>query len=360
MNLNRATRLYVGSKLSSAIVETDSVSNFYAHTPLLISKIITGNRSLNKYGADTLTISSNNTYTGKSYINSGTLILASDSNTLGSGPVYFSSGTTLKTATATSLNNNIYLYSGSLTLEVTSGNLGIYGNLYGSGIITQSSALSAPVRNVIFSGDNSNFSGTFFEDNNTQNRTSFNSPTAGSDSAIWRFDRNIAGGAAINLLNGGIINFGQITGGGRTNGGGLRINTTGTTIKIGALNTNSTFAGVIQQGNINTSGSIIKTGNGTFTLSNLNTYNGKTTITGGALYIVNTGSFPINPSNKLSSALLTSTDSITFTFGTAPIIGESYRILSGITTNTYTNITFVNGGGRTGSYNSLNSTLTIA
>jgi fibronectin-binding autotransporter adhesin len=66
-----------------------------------------------------------------------------------------------------------------------------------------------------------------------------------------------------------------------------------TTLSVGSNNSSTTFGGMINDagGGANGSGSLTKTGSGTFTLSQANTYTGKTTVVAGTLLVTNrTGS----------------------------------------------------------------------
>jgi hypothetical protein len=63
--------------------------------------------------------------------------------------------------------------------------------------------------------------------------------------------------------------------------------------------------------------------------------------------------------NKINFAQFTNTI-LTVNFNIAPLAGEKYILLSGSTVNTYSSVVLQNAPGRTASYNSPTSTLTIA
>lgn len=88
-----------------------------------------------------------------------------------------------------------------------------------------------------------------------------------------------------------------------TTNGGVRTGTD--TFQIGALNTDSTFAGTVIA-NGGSSSAITKVGTGTLTFSGANTYTGATTVTGGILAVDN---------NNTATARLTATPSITVNTG---------------------------------------------
>lgn len=121
---------------------------------------------------------------------------------------------------------------------------------------------------------------------------------------------------------------------------------------------NSTYVGTIS-GNIN----LIKSGTATLTTSGNMTsgvglmYTGSTTITGGTLSVRT----PFSDSlGKISSGAFSSGTSLTVGFAVSPTNGESFRLLPGMTTNNYSIITLQGAAaGRTATYNSSNSTLTL-
>lgn len=107
-------------------------------------------------------------------------------------------------------------------------------------------------------------------------------------------------------------------------------------------------------------GSLTKTTSDAFTLSGTNTYTGETSILDGILNVSGAAIIGATAS-KISSASFTNT-SLTVNFNTAPVTGETYRLFPGSTVQTYGSVILTGIGitGRTASYNSANSTLTIA
>ena len=105
-------------------------------------------------------------------------------------------------------------------------------------------------------------------------------------------------------------------------------------------------------GNISGSGSISKTSNGRLNLDGTLSYTGSTTITAGTLRTIKT--------TGASTATATFSTSLSVSFNVAPTAGMTFRFFQGSTTNTYASVTLVGAPGRTGTYNSANSTLTIA
>ena len=105
-------------------------------------------------------------------------------------------------------------------------------------------------------------------------------------------------------------------------------------------------------GNIAGSGSISKTSTGQLRLNGTLTYTGATTISAGTLRAIKT--------TGASTATASFTTGLSVSFNVPPTAGMTFRFFAGSTTNTYASVTLVGAPGRTGTYNSSNSTLTIA
>lgn len=105
-------------------------------------------------------------------------------------------------------------------------------------------------------------------------------------------------------------------------------------------------------GNIAGSGALNKTSTGQLRLNGTLTYTGATTITAGTLRAIKT--------TGASTATATFTTGLTVSFNVPPTAGMTFRFFQGTTTNTYASVTLVGAPGRTATYNSSNSTLTIA
>jgi fibronectin-binding autotransporter adhesin len=154
------------------------------------------------------------------------------------------------------------------------------------------------------------------------------------------------------------------TGTTRISAGTLQIGTTTTgslslssnIINNGTLTFNRT--GTVNSGSISGTGNLIKLGTGTLNLSGTNSYTGSTAINAGTLRL---NSLVSGPTGKFSLATF-STTVLSAAFISPPSATETYRLLAGSTTNTYAAnaVRLVGATGRTGTYNSANSTITIA
>lgn len=154
------------------------------------------------------------------------------------------------------------------------------GNWSGSGNVTL--IQNGVVGQWQFGGDNSGYTGTFTQ--NTGNTSlAFNAASAGSANAAWVFNNPTNQRTRLNFGT-GTINFGSLAG----NGSIANIAVSGTTtVSVGALNTNTTFSGILGGSTAGQGQNIIltKVGTGILTLSGANTYTGATTINGGTLLV---------------------------------------------------------------------------
>ena len=139
-----------------------------------------------------------------------------------------------------------------------------------------------------------------------------------------------------------------ITGGNVTLPNNFQINT-GTTLQYRTAGANT----ITVTGNIAGSGGINKTGNGIINLTaSTLTYTGSTNRQAGSIVASKT--------NGASTATATFSTTLSVSFNVPPTAGMTFRFFAGSTTNTYASVTLVGAPGRTGTYNSANSTLTIA
>lgn len=237
-----------------------------------------------KNGTGAVALNSTNTYSGGTVINAGTVILAA-TNAMGSGPIVLAGGT-LQHNVGTTLTNDIVAKPG--TTSVIQGNaangLMLTGRITGSGNLSCSAWVNFSGPQL--AGDNSGFSGTFTVNNTGSMRFKLASTNAGSASASWVFNPDFTDGIGLTCGT-GTLKLGALSGYGRIrNDSG----STTTTLEIGALGTDTTFTGQIQD-NGNNNIAVRKVGPGKLALTYNNTYDAGTQINGGTLVFSNTAAF---------------------------------------------------------------------
>jgi autotransporter-associated beta strand protein len=380
---------------------------------------ISGSGSLTKLGTSTLSLSGNNSYTGNTYISAG-LVSVLNNNPFGTGSVFCSggSGGLFVSSNAapenTIINNPIFIdgqrpsngpnisvqksatFNGLITVGPVSRtnrlnvannatmtiNGGISGGPTMGSITTMNGAGTYILSSVPIIFDNTSaspiysdistetviiaVSGNRFQNIRTGGTLRTDVPFAINNDVVYLgFNQiTIPRNGRINL-NGNNQIFRNIqlatsitsTTFSAMSGNNI-FNNSSTFANLTANNTvNSTYIGSIS-GNIN----LIKTGTSTLTLSGSTAldvgprYTGFTAISAGALTNYALSS---NPGDKVNFASFTSVF-LSVAFTTPPSIGDTFILLPGPTINTYPTVSLTNGGGRTGTYNSSNSTLTIS
>lgn len=200
------------------------------------------------------------------------------------------------------------------------------GVISGTGYLTKTGT-----GNLTLGGNNTYSGGTVF------------SPSSGTATIIYSSSN--AFGTGLFTAQG---NCQIVTGGNVTLPNDFQINT-GTTLQYRTSGANT----ITVTGNIAGSGGINKTGNGVINLTAATlTYTGSTNRQAGFIVASKT--------TGASTATATFTTGLSVSFNVAPTAGMTFRFFAGSTTNTYASVTLVGAPGRTGTYNSANSTLTIA
>jgi len=105
-------------------------------------------------------------------------------------------------------------------------------------------------------------------------------------------------------------------------------------------------------------GGFTKLGSGLFGFNAINTYTGTTNVSAGTLRVSKKISGTGSDASFSQADFTPTTLTVTFVSGTPPSVGNTYKLFSGATQQTYGSVTLVNYSG-TASYNSTNSTLTI-
>jgi autotransporter-associated beta strand protein len=241
--------------LASSVTNNGALA-FHLASAQTFGNTISGTGQVSKAGAGTLTLNSSHTYQGGTTIQSGALTI-SGTGTLGTGSIQIASGATLNI-------NRSYATS----VAVSGG-----GSIISTGTHT-------------VTGDFSGFSGSFIHNTATAS-TAFNNEVSTSENAAYSV---AAAGLSSSqgLIAGGNGNYtlkmGSLSGVANSLVRGGLTATGTTTLEIGNLNTNTTFAGSINNGTTKVI-ALTKVGSGTLTLSGVNSYTGATNINAGTLAV---------------------------------------------------------------------------
>lgn len=299
-----------GSLSPSSITINHSTKNFTVEG----TGSITGSSGLNKSGTGTLTWRVPHTGTGSGLIDGGTVVLGglSNSGTLPSGPLTLRNQSTLANAWPNSsstqnLTAPLLIPSGETATIQTGRRLQLSGAVTGEGtlniehqgtdnVIQLRGAMNAFEGNLNFtySGSNPGISAIF-------NGASFN----GWSAATVDFPAPLSLTCTTNS-GGNTFGIGALKGTGTLGGG-----TAGPPFyTIGALNTDSTFAGSFA-GNAR----LIKTGSGILTLTGHSSHTGNTDVNAGALALL--GSFGTSSVSIAANATLSGTGTMAGSLTTA-------------------------------------------
>lgn len=321
---------------------------------------------INKTGAGTMELNAANTYTGGTTIRAGSITVGNNS-AFGTGTVNLAGGAmTVGGRTIT----NALVAAASTTSNISYGSdATLKGSLTGSGTVniaaTSASSLS-------LNGDMSGYTGVINVDNAKGNVFASNglvaSSNTGSTAAAFTVNNGGSYAFAINL---GTFDMGSLAGNGRVTAYYNSAQTS--TLSVGALNTDTTFSGVL---NNNGSGvlALSKKGTGTQTLTGTNTYTGVTTITAGTLQL---GDGTTGKDGTITSASVVNNANLTFNrfgpssysgvisgSGSVTKTGAGTQTLTG--TNTYIGTTtiktgtlYVNGNISTSSLTTVESAATL-
>jgi outer membrane autotransporter protein len=252
-----ASLIGTAATLLSSIVDNGTVT-FNQTVDGLYAGTISGSGDVDKTGADTLTISGPNSYSGNTSLMAGTIELSTTAGTLGSGTLFMSAGTTLlASADGVALAGPVNLGSPS-TISVTTGTTTLSNSVSG-GVLTKTGS-------------------------GTLNLTGVNSYTGVTNLAAGTIQINSASALGANTLN---MSTGTTF---VTNADGITLPNTvagvgSTTFQVNTGTT--TLSG-------DTSGdTFTKTGPGVLTFTNAsNVYTGQVTVSTGELAVMGTLTAP--------------------------------------------------------------------
>jgi fibronectin-binding autotransporter adhesin len=388
---NAALRLGNGGTTGSIVgnVAFNSGSlNFNRSDTYTFGGVISGNGAVFQFGSGTTILTGNNTYTQATEIFNGTLSVSSDAN-LGAPSadyVYIDNATLETTGTMTSARS--IEFGSTSTISPDAGTtLTLTGQIngYDDGSLTKAGGGTLVLATDItdLGADTMISAGTLQLGNGSttgsiNGNVTDNGMLAFNRSDTSTFDGVISGSGAVNQIGPGttvLTGSNLYTGGTRLGGGTLSVSslgnlgsTGGLTFDGGALENTASFT-LDRQGILNTgggtlqtdadliwsarvtgAGGLTKTGPGTLALtSDLNDYQGGTTITGGSLQIGNNGTTGSVTGNVANNGTLAFAKSNTLSFGglisgsgTVTQVGTGTTVLSG--DNTYTGGTNINAG----------------
>jgi len=252
------------------------------------------NRQLQKTGSGTLTLTGANSHSGGTTLSSGTLVLGAAA-AAGTGTITLSGGT-LDTVATTYINN--ISATGSAAINNSAGTV-----TFNTGTVTGAGTLAFSVaQQTRFFSDLSGFSGTISHDND-----------AGGQLRLWNQVEDLSAtkivtsggtsGSGLQFINSGNDHtIGELSG---TGGKILMRGGSGLTLTVDQ-STDTTYSGLLQDGDASRKGTLVKDGVGTLTLDGANTYSGTTTIDGGTLLVNNasgsatgTGALNVNSGGTL-------------------------------------------------------------
>jgi autotransporter-associated beta strand protein len=333
---NNGNRFASGSALG--IDTTDATSGF------TYGSAVTQNMGLTKLGPNTLTLSAtNNTYSGNTTVNLGTLAVTNTGALPGYGTssrVAVSSGAMLTVSAGSSwtaaninslasVNGNGFASGSFLGIDTTSASFTYTNTIGGSMGMAKvgSNTLVLTAANT-YTGPTTISGGTLQLGDGTSGHDGSLASASINDNAVLAYNLNgsqtcsgvvngtgsltKAGSGVLTLtgsntfqgattISGGTLQLGDGTSG---HDGSLSGGIINNTAMVYNLNGSQNYAGTISG-----SGSLTKTGTGSLILSGINTYSGRTTVSGGAIAVTSTGALPgYGTSSKItvgSGAMLT-------------------------------------------------------
>ncbi|MFN3840833.1 MAG: beta strand repeat-containing protein, partial [Cyclobacteriaceae bacterium] len=295
-NVSAATALISAPIALGSSLRSFKISDGMANPDLSVSSVISGTGGISKAGDGVLFLSASNTYSGGTFIESGTVRLG-NSNALNSGAVTFTAASTGvlqlngNSTTVSALNTNVTVGTpviengagAGVTLTVNSTAANVFAGTIQNGGAQTLALTKSNSGSLTLSGTNTYSGGT----NLTGGTLNINNP-----SAIGTGTFSVSAGVTIDNTSSGAItlstNNAQNWNGDFTFTGTQNLNLgTGSVTLVGSNRQVTTSGGVLTVGGIISGGfRLTKTGAGTLTLSGANTHSG-TTLSAGTLNINN-------------------------------------------------------------------------
>ncbi|MES2439513.1 MAG: autotransporter-associated beta strand repeat-containing protein [Verrucomicrobiota bacterium] len=268
---------------------------------------ITGTGTLTKSGGGTLNLTNAHTYSGGTYLNGGTLYTSTDAamSGIGTGPIVFQGGTLQQ------LDSSASYSSANYAMQVPAGQTGtlrcdsrmdLSGPLTGSGTFN----VYTPYIRFKYLGDWSAFTGTINVTTDGDGGMLRIANSSGLPAATLSLANRATALSFLNYTH--TMQVGCLSGvAGSFLSGSTPDNNnppagTVVTWQIGGKNLDSTFSGVIQNGNGTSQTAIQKTGAASLTLAGSNVHTGATTVANGKLLV--TGSLANTPTTVATTGTL--------------------------------------------------------
>lgn len=288
-------------------VQTRKTGDYDVRIDSVLADSVAGASSITKEGAGVLMLIATNTFSGGFNLNAGSVFIEDSTAAFGTGTLTLAGGNLAK---SWGNGNNIILPNPINATGVTNvaivqgggGDLGFSGAVTGTGTISVNnvtvSGMGTRASTILMNSDLTGFNGKISHTTgNNRLRFGGNLGTAtlspvNASSVKFETSGSTTSGNPIDIGDNryGTFQMGELAGaGGILRAGWTDGSGNDTIFEVGALNTNSTFAGVIQN-NVRGAGGyagLTKSGSGTLVLTGANSYTKATTVNGGILQIGN-------------------------------------------------------------------------
>jgi autotransporter-associated beta strand protein len=353
---------------------------------LTISTAISGTVGVDKNGSGNLTLTAANTYTGVTTIKNGTLaltgavnrlpitsvVVVGDTSTAGKlvlGNTTAATNQTLASLTSTGSGGSVVggnANDSTLTLSVPQfGNFTFAGKIGGIGSNENKIKLvKLGQGELTLTGNNTYTGGTFLGSPSSNgiviaghnNAFGAGPITMNSNYSQLRLADGITISNALTVSAQANIKYlGLLTGATSATYAGNIVNSEDAQfnfVLVADIGGTLTVSGIISSG-VGVSSGLSKKGEGTVVLTGANTYVGGTQINVGSLIVSKT-------SGSVTATATFGELTLSVSFNTTPSIGQTFIFFPAATVNTYGSVTLTNAAGRSATYNSANSTLTIS